>query len=136
LKPIVTRCGYRCDLCRAYKSNVDKNPSNRERLSDGWLKYFGFHLPPSEICCDGFMGEDPKLIDQKCPVRPCVIRRRLDSCFQCDHYVCDKLQERLVVYEEVRSRIGADIPSDDYSCFIKPYENKLRLEKLRSASGK
>lgn len=65
-----------------------------------------------------------------------MIQRGLDSCSQCDHYVCDKLKERLVVYEEVRSRIGTDIPSDDYRFFIKPYENKLRLEKLRSASRK
>jgi len=53
---------------------------------------------------------------------------------QCEHYVCDKLTERLVVYEEVEHRIGAEIPEDDYVCFIQPYENKRRLDALRASS--
>jgi len=48
--------------------------------------------------------------------------------------VCDKLTERLVVYEEVKHRIGAEIPEDDYVCFIQPYENKRRLDALRASS--
>jgi hypothetical protein len=42
MEPILTRCGYRCDLCLAYKPNVAENPSNQQKLSDGWFKYFGF----------------------------------------------------------------------------------------------
>jgi hypothetical protein len=130
--PILTRCGYRCDLCLAYKPNVALHPENRQKLSDGWFKYFGFRIPPDDICCDGCMAEDPQLIDRACPVRPCVLARKLDNCAQCDDYAgCAKLVERLVVYEEVRLRIGVDIPEDDRACFIAPYENKVRLETLR-----
>ena len=128
---ILTRCGYRCDLCLAYKPNIVENPSNQEKLSDGWFKYFGFRIPPSEIVCDGCMAENPKLIDQSCPVRPCVIESGFDNCSQCEQYVCEKLKQRLVEYEEIRQRIGVEIPEDDYASFIKPYENKRRLDKLR-----
>ena len=48
--------------------------------------------------------------------------------------MCDKLTQRLVVYEEVSRRIGAEIPEDDYACFIRPYENKRRLDVLRASS--
>ena len=48
MEPILMRCGYRCDLCLAYEPNVARNPSNREKLSDGWHKYFGFRLTPAE----------------------------------------------------------------------------------------
>ena len=133
MDPVITRCGYRCDLCLAYKPNVAKDPSNQQKLSDGWYQYFGFRLPASRICCDGCMAEDPSLIDNDCPVRPCVIEKGLANCSECDQYECEKLIERIVVYEEVRKRIGVEIPEDDYLCFIKPYENKLRLEALRSA---
>jgi hypothetical protein len=129
--PVLTRCGYRCDLCLAYRPNITANPSNRQKLSDGWFKYFGFRLPAAEICCDGCMADDPKLIDQSCPVRPCVIESGLENCAQCEHYVCERLSERLVVHEEVKARIGTDIPEDDYGCFVKPYENKRRLDALR-----
>jgi len=53
MKAILTRCGYRCDLCLAYKPNIAKHPENQQILSDGWFKYFGFRLPAEVICCDG-----------------------------------------------------------------------------------
>jgi hypothetical protein len=130
---ILTRCGYRCDLCLAYKPNVQRNESNRQKLSDGWFKYFGFRLQPDEICCDGCMSENPHLIDQNCPVRPCVISRGIDNCSQCDEYVCARLKERLVLYDEIRSGFGGEIPEEDRNCFIRPYENKNRLDDLRSS---
>jgi hypothetical protein len=130
---ILTRCGYRCDLCLAYKPNVEANPANRQILSDGWHQYFGFRLPPEEIYCDGCMADNPKLIDQSCPVRPCVIEKGLENCAQCEQYVCEKLTERLVVIEEVQHRVGVEIPEHDYLCFIRPYENKRRLDDLRIA---
>jgi hypothetical protein len=132
MEPVLTRCGYRCDLCLAYKPNVAKDPSNQQKLSDGWFKYFGFRLPASMICCDGCMAENPKLIDQACPVRPCVIEKGLDNCSQCEQYMCEKLAERIVVYEDVKKRIGVDILEEHYICFIRPYENKLRLDTLRN----
>ena len=42
MKPTLTRCGYRCNLCLAYRPNIDEHPENRQKLSDGWHKYFGF----------------------------------------------------------------------------------------------
>jgi hypothetical protein len=133
MKPILTRCGYRCDLCLAYKLNVERNPENRRTLSDGWHRYFGFRLPPADICCDGCMSEDSHLIDQGCPVRPCVIKRRLENCSQCQEYVCDKLRRRLVTYEGVAERVSSEIDQDDRERFIRPYENKERLDALRAA---
>jgi hypothetical protein len=135
MEPILARCGYRCDLCLAYRPNVERDPSIRQKLSDGWHKYFGFRLPPEQIVCDGCRAENTKLIDSRCPVRPCVMEKGLDHCGQCERYACEKLTERLVTYEEVRDRVGAEIPEDDYLCFIRPYENKRRLDALRGSGG-
>jgi hypothetical protein len=133
MEPILTRCGYRCDLCLAYRPSVARDPSNQQKLSDGWFRYFGFRLPPQEICCDGCMAHNPRLVDQSCPVRPCAMEKGVDNCSQCEHYVCDRLRERLVIFEEVRLRFGAQIPQEDRACFILPYENKQRLDALRSS---
>jgi hypothetical protein len=134
MKQILTRCGYRCDLCLAYRPNIEKHPENRQKLSDGWHKYFGFRLQASEICCDGCMTENPRLIDRGCPVRPCVIERGLGNCAQCGDYDgCDKLAQRLVTYEGVEKRVAQEIPDDDRDRFIKPYENKVRLDALRDS---
>jgi Protein of unknown function (DUF3795) len=136
MEPVLSRCGFRCDLCLAYKPNVQNNPSNQQKLSDGWHRYFGFRLLPEKIICDGCMSDNPRLIDQACPVRACVIEKGLNNCSQCNEYVCEKLKERLVVLEEVRSRVGMEIPENDYLCFIHPYENKKRLDDLRASTNK
>ena len=131
MEPILTRCGYRCDLCLLYKPNVDLNPTDFQKLSERFYKYFGFHLSSPPVLCDGCLSEKARLVDTGCPVRPCVIEKGLDNCSQCEQYICDKLKQRLVVYEEVKERVGFDIPQDDYVFVIRPYENKLRLDALR-----
>jgi hypothetical protein len=110
---------------------VEANIQNQQTLSDGWFKYFGFRLLADEIICDGCMTNDPNLIDKNCPVRPCVIEKRLENCSQCDEYVCEKLTERIVEYKEIRKRIGEELSKDDYVHFIRPYENKRRLDEIR-----
>lgn len=131
-KQILTRCGFRCDLCLAYRPNLEANPSNARVLSDGWYKYFGFRIPADQIICDGCMADSPRLIDRSCPVRPCVIQRGLANCSECSDYTCEKLGDRLVVYDEIKKRVGIDIPEEDRARFIAPYENKTRLEELRT----
>jgi Protein of unknown function (DUF3795) len=131
MEPVLTRCGYRCDLCLAYQPNVQANPANQQVLSDGWFKYFGFRILPEGILCEGCMAENPHLIDQACPVRPCVMQRALATCAACPDYACDKLQERLVDCDEITRRMGCPIPPEDRERFITPYENKARLDALR-----
>lgn len=68
----------------------------------GWHRYFGFRLPPSEICCDNSLRQHV-------------------------------LAERLVDCKEVQRRVGGEIPEEDTLRFIRPYENKKRLDALRSS---
>jgi len=128
VEPVLSRCGYRCDLCLAYKPNVEKTPSNQQMLSDGWLTYFGFRIEPDRILCDGCMAEGGRLIDQGCPVRPCACERNLPNCASCSNYICEKLKERVVELDSIERRFGTEIPIEDYYRFIQPYENKRRLE--------
>jgi len=128
---MLSRCGYRCDLCLAYRPNVEADPANQRTVSDGWHKYFGFRIPAEQIICDGCLAENPCLIDKACPVRACVLERGLANCAECPDYICQKLSERLVEYEKVAARIPQPIPAEDRARFIAPYENKARLDRLR-----
>lgn len=128
---ILTRCGYRCDLCLAYKPNIEAHPENRQILSDGWHRYFGFRIPAEKIFCEGCMQENPQLIDKACPVRPCTMAKKLSNCAECEDYGCDKLRERLVEFTEMEKKAGHPIPDEDRQRFIEPYENKKRLDDLR-----
>ena len=130
---ILSRCGYRCDLCLAYKENIEED-DRRELLSDGWNKFFGFRIPSEDIYCEGCVSSDPtgaELIDKKCPVRKCVIEKGIEDCSECEDYFCEKLESRLVSYEELAEKYGSEIDQDEREMFIRPYENKKRLEDMR-----
>jgi hypothetical protein len=131
MEPFLTYCGNRCDLCLAFKPNVERRPELRPALSDGWFKYFGFRVPPEDIYCEGCLQTNARLLDTECPVRPCAMEKGLDNCSQCGGYICDKLKQRLVVLEDLREKIGGEIPPEEYRRFIQPYENFLRLEEVR-----
>jgi hypothetical protein len=131
MEEILSRCGFRCDLCLAFKPNIEKNRQNQQKLSDGWFKYFGFRIPPDKIICEGCLSDSPDLLDSNCPVRPCVLEKGLENCAKCEDYICEKLMQRMVSYEEIQQKHQDQIPEEDYICFIKPYENKQRLATLR-----
>src|SRR5690554_4695932 len=135
---ILTRCGYRCDLCHAYKENIMKE-DKRELLSEGWNRIFGIELTPDQIYCEGCIScktDDIKLIDSGCKVRPCVIERGYENCSQCDNFVCDILNDRIVKFDELSQNKDFSISRSDRKNFIKPYENYDRLMELKDKSGK
>lgn len=62
MSEIVSLCGYRCDLCPAYNENT-KSISDRQKVSDGWLKYFGAKVPPEETgVCVGCLNEGKPIV--------------------------------------------------------------------------
>jgi hypothetical protein len=131
MKPKLSLCGFRCDLCLAYKPNIETHPENRQLLSNGWHTYFGFRLPAEEIFCEGCSAESPTTLDRDCPVRPCVIVHDLPNCAYCEDYICEILTQRLVNFDDIQVECDAPIPEADRQCFILPYENEDRLRNLR-----
>ena len=128
---ILTKCGYRCDLCFAYKENIEKQ-DQRAILSDGWFEIYGFRIEPQNIMCEGCVSsENPVLIDKNCPVRPCVVAKSLANCSECEDYICEDLSGRIVNRKNIEDKIGRKLSSFEYESFVYPYESKPRLDRLR-----
>jgi hypothetical protein len=131
-------CGYECRVCPAYKDNVS-GKDYRQMVSDGWFKIYGFRIPPAQCICDGCLPENcekPRRIDTGCPVRPCVLAKGISNCAYCDEHICDKLLQRIVKPKEVVSKCKGPISQEEYDRFIKPYDNKTRLDERRKELGK
>ena len=88
MSKILSYCGYRCDLCPAYVKNLDKLV-DRKTVSKKWKKYFGFDIPPNEILCVGCKNEGIHA-DKDCPIRPCIIKKKLKNCSECKINNCEK----------------------------------------------
>jgi hypothetical protein len=131
MQEIISRCGYRCDLCPAYEPNI-KSLDGRKRVSAGWLKYFGFRTSPEEIGCVGCLNEG-KQAYEGCPVRPCVLERGLLNCAYCSEFGCDTLRPIMDFAEQLAERFK-DMPEEDYEMFVRPYEGRERLLRIRDGS--
>ena len=113
-------CGCRCDLCKAYRPNAEKN-DQREVLAKLWHKYYG--LDPSVMeCCDGCKNNPS---DTGCPVRKCVLAKELRHCGDCGDFPCDVFGQRCGSFSE-EAKKGFDM--DEYNEYILAYDNKTRLK--------
>jgi hypothetical protein len=129
----ISFCGFRCDLCPAYKDNITCD-EDRKKVSDGWFKHYGFRIPHEEICCDGCLADDidnPRRIDSECQVRSCAMKRGLPNCAHCDDFICERLSEKIIDIKKIAKRVGGYIAPDDYEKFVRPYDSKGMLEDIR-----
>jgi len=132
MEQIISKCGYRCDLCPAYEANL-KSEADKQRMSDAWEKYCGFQVPPEQIqSCPGCLvsGADPT-----CTVRPCAIEKNVENCAHCEEFACDKLKPKMNFVEENVKVDLSDIPEGDFNSFIKPFESKECLSKIQESMG-
>ncbi len=120
----VGRCGCcRCDLYPAYSGNV-RAFADRQRVSKGWLEYFGLRLSPEEVGCDGCRGRAELMrTNSRCPIRSCVIQRGIRDCTVCDDLLCGKLKSLLDSVERAK-RNHPDMSRLDYDTFIRPFDSR------------
>ena len=131
MEPIIAKCGYRCDLCPVYKTNL-KSDADKQQMCDAWAKYLGSKAQPEEITgCKGCQAEGNQG-DENCPVRPCAVAKGLANCAYCGDFACDKLKERMNLVEE-KVKDQSNIPEEDYDLFIKPFISKDCLLKIRES---
>ena len=128
---MLSRCGYRCDLCAARSDD----PKVRQKMVEGWRKYFGYRNYTAEnVRCDGCMN-DGRLADKTCKARPCAIEKGHESCAHCDEFPCDKLRPLLCTHESLIDRFG-DIPEEEYNLCMRMFVNVPRLLEIRKSIGK
>ena len=128
-KAIVSKCGYRCDLCPAHESNL-KSEADKKIMCDAWAKYLGSKAQPEEITsCEGCQkgGGEPD-----CAVRKCSEERNLENCAHCDDFDCEKLKQKMdLVAQSIKD--PDNIPKEDYDRYIGPFLGRKPLTKIRES---
>ena len=132
MEPIIARCGYRCDLCPAYKTNL-KSEADKKQMCDAWAKYLDSDIPPETITvCDGCLEGDG---DPTCTVRLCAIEKDIENCAHCEQFECDKIKSKMNFVEENVKVDLSSIPKEDFNLFIKPFISKECLLEIRESLG-
>lgn len=132
MKEIIAKCGYRCDLCPAFTENI-RCEADRQSVSDAWRRLFGFEISLDQVECAGChnQGNHP---DSECPVRPCVLDRKLENCALCQDFECDSLKTRTGFLDDYLKKQDIIISEEDYQRYVKPYESRDRLIKIKDSS--
>ncbi len=128
----VTMCGYCCDICKAYSANI-KKADERVKLSEYWKRYYALEIPAEHIYCDGCRcgKKDAALVDPACPIRACVLKRKIEDCSQCEKYPCELFLSRKGMDYETAYGIEA-LSVADYENYLLAFDNKSRMDRKRS----
>lgn len=128
-------CGYNCHLCAARSDD----PAVRQRLVDGWKKYFGHqHYTAENVHCCGCLGEG-HLADQECQARPCARQRGVSNCAFCDDFPCDKVRHLLATRDGMlvflSSRM-ADLTPEEHDLCLRQFDSMPNLVRFLAQAGK
>ncbi|MHC4478205.1 MAG: DUF3795 domain-containing protein [Planctomycetota bacterium] len=133
-EPIVSKCGYRCDLCPAHESNL-KSEADKKTMCDAWNKYLGGNIEPEAISVCGGCQAEGKQGDESCPVRPCAIGRGVETCAHCEEFACEKVKSKMNFVEESVKDVS-NIPQSDFKKFIEPFFGGRHLSEIRESLKK
>ena len=129
----LTMCGYCCALCKAFAPNIHRK-DERAQLSMMWKKYYDLAYEPDAIYCEGCRCKKPeaKRIDMNCPVRKCVMEKKLEHCGACEAYPCDtfKLREGMDM-ETAKQQLGELFSANEYTDYLSAYDNSTRLDEYK-----
>lgn len=129
----IAKCGYRCDLCPAFKPEL--TDADKADFCRALEQYYDCKLTPDQIgSCTGCQSSDiPN--DKECPVFPCVQEKGFETCAECDDFGCDKLKERMDAVEQIAEQ-QTDVPPEDFEKYFKPFLCRQTLMDIRQKLGK
>lgn len=125
-----TMCGYCCEMCKAYTKSI-KRKDEREELLRYWKKYYNLEIPIEDMLCDGCRCKNEgALVDKECPIRLCVLEKKLGDCSECDSYPCAKFMSREGINYDDAYKIE-ELTIDKYYEFLGAFDNKSRMDRKR-----
>jgi hypothetical protein len=89
-------CGYSCPPdCKFLKGTLEDNIELRKEAFKLWKieERFGVEFDPEQAICYGCKapGKPEGIVLQRCDVRACVQKKKLDCCIECPELeACDK----------------------------------------------
>lgn len=135
MQKMIGYCGYNCHLCAARSDD----PALRQRLVDGWRKFFGHQNYTAEnVRCDGCLS-DGRLADKTCKARPCAREKGVENCAYCDEFPCDKVKPLMASREGMLIFCypsTSSVTEEEYNLCMRQFESMPNLLRMLAGSGK
>lgn len=103
MKKRIACCGVDCAACDAFIATRDDNEELRRATAARWSRQLGVPVAPDYINCDGCQQTGGRHLEycSICGIRNCCLEKQIDTCAQCDRYVCERLHTGFVFLSEV-----------------------------------
>ena len=100
-------CGLNCTECPAFLATFRDDNEERARVAELWSVEYNTKLEAKDINCDGCRSENMRLIGycNICKVRNCARERGVETCADCEDYVCEKLEPILKAAPAARENL-------------------------------
>jgi Protein of unknown function (DUF3795) len=132
-EPMISACGFRCDLCPAFFKN-EMGPEYQAEIAAGWKNYYDIDMAAEKIICDGCRAEiapGRELPARECKTRDCVADKDLENCAHCDEYPCGHREVTMSGVEKSRDNHVGSISEEERLKFFEPYEARRNFEEIR-----
>lgn len=95
MEKMIAHCGQDCKECDAYKATANNNNELRRKTAKEWSEMLGKELKPEDIKCMGCRSTSEAVYQQVpvCKIRACALEKRMETCADCDSYICGALNE-------------------------------------------
>jgi hypothetical protein len=110
MEKLLAACGLECAECDAYKATQTGDVELAKKVAAEWTKAFGggkHVFAVEETYCDGCLtpGERKGGYCGACPIRACVIQKKIDNCAHCADYACKDLTEFFNMAPQVKEKL-------------------------------
>ncbi|MFW9826123.1 MAG: DUF3795 domain-containing protein [Candidatus Thorarchaeota archaeon] len=86
----ISFCGLNCAHCEIYFAS-----HGDEKLQKELTKWFKENIDPNikNVKCERCRGPEHECWSKKCELRDCAIKMNVEYCFECQNFVCTKLDK-------------------------------------------
>jgi hypothetical protein len=90
-KWMISVCGLNCGVCDIFQAGKG-DKEKLELIIDFFRKGRGINVDSSKIKCEGCRGNLENHWSPSCPMMQCSKLKKVDYCFECTDFICDKLE--------------------------------------------
>ena len=102
MKYVLGYCGVECSKCPAYIATINNDNELRRRYATEQSEFYGIEILSERINCVGCLEDGEHLgYCSMCEIRRCCRERELETCAECNEYVCEELGKVYTVMNEV-----------------------------------
>jgi|BarGraNGADG00212_2_1021979.scaffolds.fasta_scaffold57908_2 Protein of unknown function (DUF3795) len=126
-------CGFRCDVCPAFKDNV-VGPEDQRAVAAAWKKYFDIDMEPAQIMCNGCFSElveGLELPARECKTRDCVTDKGFETCAECEDYPCEHREATMSAVEKARDEHAPSMSPEEREKYFEPYNARKNFDAIR-----